>query len=83
MDGLVLVSAVLMFFCIFLAIAHSLPAWPIALTVGIGVCGFFAALYGFLGAWIGCGTPGAQLAKIAMRDSECQHTAREQEARFR
>jgi hypothetical protein len=83
MDGLVLFSAWLMFFCIFLAVAHTLPAWPIAATVGVGVCGFFTALYGFLGAWIGCGTAGAQLAKIAMRDSEHERMLREEEARFR
>jgi hypothetical protein len=51
--------------------------------VGVGVCGFFTALYGFLGAWIGCGTAGAQLAKIAMRDSEHERMLREEEARFR
>jgi hypothetical protein len=82
MDGLVLFSAVLMFFCVFLAVARTLPAWPIAIVVAAGVCGFFVALYGFLGAWVGCGTAGAQLAKIAMRDSD-QRATREDEARFR
>lgn len=80
MDALILFSAVLMFFCGFLAIAHTLPAWPIAILLGIGVAGFFTALYGFLCSWIGCGTAGARLSKIAMRDSE---TRREEDARFR
>lgn len=80
MDGLILFSAVLMFFCGFLAVAHTLPTWPIAILLGIGVAGFFSALYGFVCSWIGCGTPGAQLAKIAMGDSD---TPREEDARFR
>ena len=83
MDGLVLFSAMLMFFCIFLGIAQTIPAWPIATLVAIGVSGFFVALYGFLCSWVGCGTAGAQLARMAMRDLNSQRGSREDEARFR
>jgi hypothetical protein len=83
MDGLVLCSAMLMFFCIFLAIAQTIPAWPIAIFVAVGVSGFFVALYGFLCSWVGCGTAGAQLARMAMRDLPSHRGAREEEPRFR
>ena len=66
MDILILFSATLMLFCTFMAVARVLPAWPLTVLVGIGVCGFFTSLYLCMGAWLGCGTPGAQLARIAM-----------------
>jgi hypothetical protein len=83
MDALVLLSAVLMFFCIFLGVAHTLPAWPVALAVTAGVSAFFAALYWYLSSWIRCGTAGVQLVRIAMRDTEARKMRREEEARFR
>jgi hypothetical protein len=83
MDVLVLLSAVLMFFCVFLGVAHTLPAWPVAMAVAAGVSGFFAALYWYLSLWIGCGTAGVQLARIAMRDTEAEKMLREEESRFR
>jgi PilZ domain len=81
MDSLILISASLMFFCTFVAVAHEIPAWPLTALVGIGVCGFFTSLYLCLGAWLGCGTPGAQLAKVAARDAD-SHPG-EKRARFR
>jgi hypothetical protein len=81
MDSLILISASLMFFCAFVAVAREIPAWPLTALVGIGVCGFFSSLYLCLGAWLGCGTPGAQLAKIAARDAHSQPG--EKRARFR
>lgn len=81
MDGLILFSATLMFFCVFLATAREMPAWPLAMLVGVGVAGFFTALYWCLAAWLGCGTLGAQLARIARR--EAAMPAREKRARFR
>ncbi len=83
MDGLVLFSAVLTFFCIFLAVAHTLPAWPVATAVAIGVSGFFTALYWSLCSLLGCGTAGVQLAKIAMRETEAGKPSRDGESRFR
>ena len=81
MDSLILISASLMFFCTFVAVAQEIPAWPQTMLVGIGVCGFFTSLYLYLGAWLGCGTLGAQLAKVAVRDAN-SHPG-EKRARFR
>jgi hypothetical protein len=85
MDGLVLFSAVLIFFCIFLSVVHALPPWPIALGLLFGVAGFFTALYWYLFGVMGRGTAGGLLAKLAMRDldAEVQSRLREKEARFR
>ncbi len=83
MDALVLLSAVLTFFCIFLAVAHTLPTWPVAMAVAAGVSGFFTALYWSLCSLLGCGTAGAQLARIAMPDTEAEKTSRDGESRFR
>lgn len=85
MDGLVLFSAVLIFFCIFLGFVHALPPWPVALGLLFGVGGFFTALYWYLFAVMGRGTAGVLLAKLAMRDpdAELQAQLREKEARFR
>jgi hypothetical protein len=81
MDALILTSASLMFFCTFVAVAREIPAWPLTVLVGIGVYGFFTSLYLYLGAWLGCGTFGAQLAKVAARDAY-NHPG-EKRARFR
>jgi len=81
MDSLILISATLMFFCTFVAVAREIPAWPMTVLVGIGVCGCFTSLYLYLGAWLGCGTPGSQLARVAVR--EAQGDPAEKRARFR
>jgi hypothetical protein len=81
-DGLVLGSAVLLFFCIFLAIAQTLPDWPEAIAVAAGISGFFTSLYWCLCSWLGCGTIGARLAKLALGE-ENRTTAREELPRFR
>jgi PilZ domain len=81
MDGLVLFSAVLIFFCVFLGVAHSMPSWPVALGLVFGVGGFFTALYWYLFAVMGRGTAGVLLTRLATGDIEAQ--VREREARFR
>lgn len=83
MDGLVVFSAVLTFFCVFLAVAHQLPSWPVALAVVGGVCGFLTALYWSLCAVLGCGTAGVQLARMAIGEKEAGRPSRDAEARFR
>jgi hypothetical protein len=83
MDGLVVFSAILTFFCVFLAVAHTLPSWPVALGVVGGVSGFFTALYWSFCAVLGCGTAGVQLARMAMGDCEAEKLARDAESRFR
>lgn len=81
MDVLILLSAVLLFFCVFLAIAQTIPPWPATIALIAGVAGFFTALYWWICAWIGCETVGVQLARIALPDSA--GLPREPQARFR
>jgi hypothetical protein len=85
MDGLVLFSAVLIFFCMFLTIVQAMPPWPVALGLLFGVGGFFTALYWYLFGVVGRGTAGVLIAKLATRDldPEVQAALREKEARFR
>jgi PilZ domain-containing protein len=83
MDGVILFSAVLSFFCIFLAVTQTLPAWPITIALAAGVGGFFTALYWCLCFWLGCGTVGVQLGRIATRENASEANSREGESRFR
>ena len=81
-DGLVLGSAILLFFCIYLAIAQTLPDWPEAIALAAGVAGFFTSLYWCLCSWLGCGTIGARLARLALGEGSGT-TTREDLPRFR
>jgi hypothetical protein len=78
-----LLSAVLLFFCVFLAIAQTIPPWLATVALVAGVAGFFTALYWWICAWIGCETVGVQLARIALPDSARAVVPREPDARFR
>lgn len=69
-DTLVLLSAVLMFLFVFLAITETLPAWPVTVGLAIGVLGVFTALYRYLFTVIGCGTAGVQLARLAIGEQK-------------
>ena len=61
---MILLSAVLLFALICMAIVGVVPAWPLALGMGLGVAAVFAVLYRFLFLfWIG-GTPGDWLAGL-------------------
>ncbi|HMJ21232.1 MAG TPA: PilZ domain-containing protein [Terriglobales bacterium] len=63
-DGLILLSAVLLFAVICIAMIGAVPAWPIALILGLAASTVFAILYRLLFLfWIG-GTPGAYLAGL-------------------
>ena len=83
MDVLILLSAVLLFFCVFLAIAETIPPWPATVALIAGIAGFFTALYWWICAWVGCETVGVQLARIALPDSAKGSLSREPQARFR
>jgi hypothetical protein len=83
MDVLILLSAVLLFFCVFLAVAQTIPPWPATVALIAGVAGLFTALYWLICAWIGCETVGVQLAKIALSDSARPALRREPQPRFR
>jgi Tfp pilus assembly protein PilZ len=63
-DSLILMSAVLLFAVIAIAMLGTVPSWPIALTVGLGAAAVFAVVYRFIFLfWIG-GTLGNCLAGI-------------------
>jgi Tfp pilus assembly protein PilZ len=63
-DGLIVLSAVLLFALICMGMAGVVPAWPLAMVVGLGVAAVFAVLYRFLFLfWMG-GTPGNWLAGL-------------------
>lgn len=62
-DGLILLSAVLLFAVICMAMTGIVPAWPVALLLGFGAAGVFTVLYRLLfWFWIGC-TPGTWLTR--------------------
>jgi hypothetical protein len=64
-DFLILVSAVLLFTVICVAMIGAVPAWPVAAALSVGVAGVFGTLYWLLFSfWIGC-TPGRYLARLA------------------
>jgi len=64
-DSLILVSAVLLFLMLSLAMTHSLPAWTVVLALGLGVACLFTTLYWFLFTiWMGA-TPGVCLVQHA------------------
>jgi len=63
-DGLILVCAVLLFLVIALGMTNTVPVWPVALMLMLGVTGALSALYWFLFQfWIGT-TPGERLARL-------------------
>ena len=60
-----MLSAMLLFAVICMAMIGVVPAWPITLILAIGAGAVFAILYRFLFRfWIG-GTPGAYLAGLS------------------
>jgi hypothetical protein len=83
MDSLILLSATLMFWCAFLAVAETLPSWQLSVGLVAGAGGFFTALYWYLFAVIGRGTAGTRLVRVALGDADAEASLRDQEARFR
>ena len=82
-DGLVLLSAVLLFAVICMAIVGVVPAWPVVLVMGLGVAAIFAALYRFLFLfWIGS-TPGDWLAGLTADGFGGSETVADDRPRFR
>jgi hypothetical protein len=64
-DVLILVSVVLLFAVICVAMIGAVPVWPVAVAFAVGVAGVFGTLYWLLFSfWIGC-TPGRYLARLA------------------
>ncbi len=82
-DGLILLSAVLLFAVICMAMVGAVPAWPIVLVLGLGVAGVFAIVYRFLFLfWIG-GTPGDYLARLTDNALNGMNLEAEERPRFR
>lgn len=82
-DGLVVLSAVLLFALICIAMVGVFPAWPVALVIGLGVAGVFAVLYRFLFLfWMG-GTPGDWVAGISDNASQGNEMPADDRPRFR
>jgi hypothetical protein len=82
-DGLILLSAVLLFCATSLAMTHVLPSWPVALVLALGIISMFTTLYWFLFVvWMGA-TPGTRLAQFAGSDSNGINSEEEDTPRFR
>lgn len=81
-DGLIVLSAVLLFWVVSLAVTHVFPPWPIAIAMALGTAGVFASLYWFLFVYWIRRTPGAHLTRLAFGDSE-KTIELEREERFR
>jgi hypothetical protein len=64
-DSLVVVAALLLFAFIFLAIAHELPPWRLAVGTGLGAVVFVAATYRAVFGFFGGASLGTRLAQAA------------------
>jgi Tfp pilus assembly protein PilZ len=82
-DGLIVLSAVLLFALICMAMVGVVPAWPLALAIGIGVAAVFGVLYRFLFLfWMG-GTPGDWIAGLSGDPCAGNETPADDRPRFR
>jgi hypothetical protein len=83
-DSLIVLSAVLLFWVLSLAMTHFFPVWPVATALVMATACVFAAAYRFLFVgWMRC-TPGMHLARLAGADSEgAMPTEKEEQPRFR
>jgi PilZ domain len=82
-DGLILLSAVLLFAVIGMAMVGAVPAWPILVVLGLAVAGVFTIVYRFLFLfWIG-GTPGNYLAQLTDNALNGMNLEAEDRPRFR
>jgi hypothetical protein len=82
-DGLIVLSAVLLFALICMGMAGVVPPWPMALVMGLGAAAVFAVLYRFLFLfWMG-GTPGTWLAGLTGDESHGNEVTSDDRPRFR
>jgi Tfp pilus assembly protein PilZ len=82
-DGLIVLSAVLLFALICMGMAGVVPPWPMALVMGLGAAAVFAVLYRFLFLfWMG-GTPGNWLAGLTGEESLGNEVPADDRPRFR
>ena len=84
MDGLLIVSGVLLFWVVFLAIAHSLPSWPLTSGVAIAIAIGFGFAYRMLFRTFAIESPGCYLAtRAAAEETLDKIRGLEAEPRFR
>jgi Tfp pilus assembly protein PilZ len=81
-DGLILLSAVLLFSVVSLATTHTFPAWQVAVGLAFGTLCLFAVVYWFLFVICIGVTPGVYLAKLA-GDPDGMRPEEEDRPRFR
>jgi hypothetical protein len=82
-DGLILLSALLLFAVICIAMIGTVPSWPVTLVLGLGAATLFAIVYRFLFRfWLG-GTPGAYLAGITDESTSGTISEADERPRFR
>ena len=82
-DCLALLCAVLLFNVMALTMTDTLPSWPIAVALVLGITAVFAGLYWFLfSIWFGI-TPGHRLAELACHERAGKKSRAEVRARFR
>jgi hypothetical protein len=77
-DALFLVSAVLLFSVVALAVARELPTWPVALALACGAAATFTGIYWFLFVFWSGTTPGMYFSGMASGSSD-----EEDDERFR
>jgi hypothetical protein len=82
-DGLVLLSAVLLFAVICMTMIGIVPAWPITLVLALGVATIFTVVYRFLFLYLIGGTPGYCLARRTDDSFEGRNREAEDRPRFR
>jgi hypothetical protein len=79
-DALVLVTALLLFLVVDLAVAKSLPTWPVMLALAVGLSVFLVLTYRGLHHWFRVPTAGRWLANLAEHEAE---RAEDSKPRFR
>jgi hypothetical protein len=82
-DGLILLSALLLFAVVCMAMIGAVPPWPITLALGVGVAAVLTATYRFLFFLLIGGTPGYCLAGRTSDPSEGRIREPDERPRFR
>ncbi|MDP9159259.1 MAG: PilZ domain-containing protein [Acidobacteriota bacterium] len=67
-DGLILLSALMLFFVVAFSMTHVLPQWPMSFALGLGTAGVFGVVYWSLFSFWNHLTPGSWLASMAYGD---------------
>ena len=82
-DGLILLSALLLFAVVCIAMIGAVPPWPITLSLGVGVAAVLTATYRFLFFLLIGGTPGYCVAGRTSDPGEGKIREPDERPRFR